>query len=73
MISQSAVISAIQKELGSFFSNEAHTESDIYRYITSAIRYIAKYRNWGFLKKEITITYTTPLAVQEIPYVVQAF
>lgn len=73
MISQSVVFSAIQKELGSFFSNEAHTESDIFRYINSATRYIAKYRNWSFLKKEMTINYTTPLLAQEIPYVVQAF
>ena len=36
MFAQSEVIVAIQKELGSFFSTEAHTDSDILRYMKSA-------------------------------------
>lgn len=68
MINQTEVAQAIQKELGSFFSTEAHTDSDIIRYINSALYYIAKYKDFPFLKTTYVLTYTTPLVVATIPY-----
>lgn len=68
MISTASVIAAIQKELGSFFSTEAHTTSDILRYINSASNYIASYRDFPFLIKTQTVTYTTPAVAQTITY-----
>lgn len=71
MISQAVITTAIQKELGSFFSTEAHTGSDIVRYINSAANYIASYRDFPFLIDTQTVVYTTPLASQTIEYTVK--
>lgn len=60
MLSQSSVAQAIQKELGSFISTEAHKDTDIVRYINSALNYIANYRDFPFLKAYQTIVYNTP-------------
>lgn len=68
MIQIAPVISAIQKELGSFFSTEAHTSADILRYINSASNYIASYRDFPFLTKTQTVVYTTPATAQTITY-----
>lgn len=68
MISISPVIAAIQKELGSFFSTEAHTSSDILRYINSANNYIASFRDFPHLIKTQIVTYTTPGIAQSIEY-----
>lgn len=71
MISQATITTAIQKELGSFFSTEAHTSSDIVRYINSASNYIASYRDFPFLIDTQTVVYTTPLVSQTIIYAVK--
>lgn len=68
MIQIEPVISAIQKELGSFFSTEAHTPSDIFRYINSANNYIASFRDFPYLIKTQTVVYTTPAVAQTITY-----
>lgn len=68
MFAQAEVVVAIQKELGSFFSTEAHTDSDILRYMKSAWNYIANFRDFPFLIKEYTVAYTTPLVAATIPY-----
>lgn len=68
MFAQSEVVVAIQKELGSFFSTEAHGDADILRYMKSAWNYIASYRDFPFLIRETTIVYTTPLVAAPIPY-----
>lgn len=60
MLAQQPIIDAIKKELGSVFSTEAHTDSDIYRYINSGLNYIASFRDFPFLIKTQTVTYTTP-------------
>jgi hypothetical protein len=72
MISQAVITAAIQKELGSFFSTEAHTAADIVRYINSASNYIASYRDFPFLIDTQTVVYTTPLVAQTITYAVKA-
>lgn len=68
MIQLEPVISAIQKELGSFFSTEAHTASDILRYINSANNYIASFRDFPYLIKTQTVVYATPGVAQTITY-----
>lgn len=68
MIQIEPVISAIQKELGSFFSTEAHTPSDILRYINSANNYIASFRDFPYLIKTQTVVYNTPAVAQTITY-----
>lgn len=71
MISQAVITTAIQKELGSFFSTEAHTDSDIVRYINSAVNYVASYRDFPFLIDTQSVSYTTPLSSQTITYAVK--
>ena len=51
MFAQTEVVAAIQKELGSFFSTEAHGDSDIIRYMKSAGNYIANFRDFPFIIK----------------------
>ena len=68
MFAQTEVVAAIQKELGSFFSTEAHGDADIIRYMKSAGNYIANFRDFPFLIKETTVVYTTPLVAATIPY-----
>lgn len=72
MISQAVITDAIQKELGSFFSTEAHSETDIVRYINSASNYIASYRDFPFLIDTQVVIYTTPLISKTITYAVKA-
>lgn len=57
MIILSSLLTSLQKELGSFNSNEEFP--DLYRYINSAINYIYNYRDWDWNKKTYTMTYTT--------------
>lgn len=71
MISQAVITTAIQKELGSFFSTEAHTDSDIVRYINSAVNYVASYRDFPFLIDTQSVVYTTPGISQTITYTVK--
>jgi len=58
MIDLSAVVLAVQKECGSFFTTEAHP--DPYRYINSAINYILNRRDWQWNRTLWSIVYTTP-------------
>lgn len=60
MISTQPIFTAIKNECGSLFSTEAHSDSQVLGYIGSAIRYIANYRDFAFLKKPITVTVVTP-------------
>jgi hypothetical protein len=46
MISTAKVMQNLQKELGSFYSTEAHTSADMLRYINSAARAICISRNF---------------------------
>lgn len=60
MISTQPLFTAIKNECGSLFSTEAHSDPQILGYIGSAIRYIANYRDFPFLKKQITVTVISP-------------
>jgi len=60
MISTQPLFTAIKNECGSLFSTEAHSDSQVLGYIGSAIRYIANYRDFPFLKKQITVNVITP-------------
>lgn len=61
MISTQVTADAVKEELGSFFATEAHDDADILLYIQSAIRYIAQYKDFEFLKKREAVVYTTPM------------
>lgn len=73
MIAIQPIIDSIKKELGSFLSTEAHTDNDIYRYISSAISYIYNYRDFAFTKKVYSFTYTSADTEAIIPYNVKTF
>lgn len=66
MINISTVVTAMQKELGSFVSTEAHP--DMYRYINSAINYIYNRRDWGWNKQVYSFNYLSPLQEQTLPF-----
>lgn len=68
MIPMSTLVPAIQKELGSFFSTEAHSDADIIRYVCSAIRYFSSYRDFKFLEMRQIVTYSTANVEQTISY-----
>lgn len=64
----STLVPAIQKELGSFFSTEAHSDADIIRYVCSAIRYFSAYRDFKFLEMRQIVTYSVANVEQTISY-----
>lgn len=64
----STLVPAIQKELGSFFSTEAHSDADIIRYVCSAIRYFSSYRDFKFLEMRQIVTYSVANVEQTISY-----
>ncbi len=64
MILLSSLITSLQKELGSFNSNEQFP--DLYRYINSSINYIYNYRDWDWNKKSYSMVYTTSNVEQEM-------
>lgn len=68
MILMSTLAPAIQKELGSFFSTEAHSDADIIRYVCSAIRYFSSYRDFKFLEMRQIVTYSVANVEQTISY-----
>jgi hypothetical protein len=67
MILKSDVLYSIQKELGSFFSTEAHSNMDYYRYINSAIEYIYNFRDWEFNKKVFSFIYEAANTESTLP------
>jgi hypothetical protein len=73
MIVVQPLIDSIKKELGSFFSTEAHTDSDIFRYINSAVSYIRNYRDFSFTKKVFSFVYTTASTESIIPYNIKTY
>jgi len=88
MIAVSTILANLQKELGSFYSTEAHTSWDLLRYINSSARAIVTARNFWFNKytqsisilPEWTVT-TDPVWVIEwfswdtisVPYQIETF
>ena len=67
MISQSDILYDVQKELGSFFSTEAHSNLDFYRYINSAIEYIYNFRDWEFNKQVYSFIYNAANTESTLP------
>ena len=59
MISIPELDQNIRKELGSFFSTQAHTEADRIRYINSSVKDLCMKRDWDFNKFRDTFTVTT--------------
>ena len=59
MISIPELDQNIKKELGSFFSTQAHQEPDRIRYINSSVKDLCMKRDWDFNKFRDTITVTT--------------
>ena len=73
MIAVSIIASAVQKELGSYFSTEAHTHSDIIRYINSAVRAITIARNFDFNQYSHKIDVISWTDTYSIPYQIETF
>ena len=73
MISTNLVATAIKKELGSFFSTEAHKDNDIIRYINSAINAICMSKNFAFNKYSYTLTTDNTNTNYIIPYQIETF
>ena len=59
MISIPELDQNIKKELGSFFSTQAHTEPDRIRYINSSVKDLCMKRDWDFNKFRDVLTVTT--------------
>lgn len=73
MISANVIAAALKKELWSFFSNEAHKDWDIVRYINSAVRSIVLSRNFWFNKYKHTINVSSWVNEYDIPYQIETF
>lgn len=73
MIAISEVDAAIKKQLGSFFSTEAHKEPDRVRYINSAVRAIATAKNFSFNRYKTDITTTSWTTDYTVPYQIETF
>ena len=64
---------AIEKELGSYFSTEAHSEGSLIRYINSAVRDICTQKNFDFNKYIKTYTVSTPWVPVQIDYNIETY
>lgn len=73
MIAVSTIAPVIQKELGSFFSTEAHWSNDLIRYINSAVRAITIARNFWYNQYNKKITIIEWTVKYEIPYQIETF
>ena len=73
MISVSLIAAALKKELGSYFSTEAHRDNDIVRYINSATRAITISRNFDFNQYDTDIVVTEWTTKYNIPYQIETF
>lgn len=73
MISVPIIASALKKELGSYFSTEAHRDNDIVRYINSAARAIAISRNFQFNQYEYELVVTEWVTTYNIPFQIETY
>lgn len=73
MIAVSVIASAIKKELGSYFSTEAHKDNDIVRYINSAVRAIVIAKNFDFNQYKYKLTVVPWEEQYNIPYQIETF
>ena len=72
-IATSTVSSAIKKELGSFFSTDAHWDNDIIRYINSWVQKICIAKNFTFNKYNYLLTTIEWQTNYTIPYQIETF
>lgn len=73
MISVAVLDQALQKELWSFFSTDAHQDNDRIRYINSAVRAICLSKNFNFNKYNYSITTDWIITDYSIPYQIETF
>ena len=73
MIPISKLTANIKKELGSFFSTEAHTSVDLIRYINSAVKALCISKSFWFNKYSYTINVVSWQTEYTIPYQIQTF
>lgn len=73
MIAVSTITAALKKELGSYFSTEAHRDNDIVRYINSAARAITIERNFQFWQKKTDLVVTNWITEYDIPFQIETF
>lgn len=73
MIAVQNIALALKKELGSFFSTEAHRDNDIIRYINSAGKAIITARNFWFNEYEYQIVVTAWTITYSIPFQIETF
>lgn len=68
MIAIPIIVPALKKELGSFFSTEAHKDNDILRYINSAVRAIAIAKNFDWNQYKYVLNVTSDTTEYSVPY-----
>lgn len=73
MIAVSTIALALKKELGSYFSTEAHRDNDIIRYINSAVKDIVIAKNFQFNQYQTTVTVVEWTTKYDIPYQIETF
>ena len=73
MIAAQLVIDNVKKELGSFFSNEAHKAPDMIRYVNSWVKKIVTDKNFWFNKYDQTVTTSAATDTYSIPFQIETF
>ncbi len=73
MISVSTIAQALKKELGSYFSTEAHKDWDLIRYINSAARAVTIWRNFDFNNYVYNLVVTEWISSYDIPYQIETY
>ncbi|MGL6343274.1 MAG: hypothetical protein ACRC80_29565 [Waterburya sp.] len=66
MIAVQSILYELKKELGAFFSTEAHPEADMLKYITSGARLLSSKRPWEFNVKKTTVILNNPFDIAAI-------
>lgn len=73
MIAAQIVSTNIKKELGSYFSTEAHGDNDIIRYINSAMNAIVISRNFWFNQFKYDLVVVDWITKYDIPFQIETF
>ena len=73
MINTTELESVTKKNLGSFYSTDAHNWTAILRYINSAVRYLVERKNFKFNKYTYQLTTDFNNTEYDIPYQIETF
>ena len=73
MINTTELESVIKKNLGSFYSTDAHNWTAILRYINSAVSYLVERKNFKFNKYTYQLTTNSNNTEYNIPYQIETF